>query len=189
MKKLHIPRYIIFSIGLLIVTMSTISCNKKKENYNAVFNFNFEPIKTESTIDFNLIDSLNQSNKKTLYLAAYTFSQIKDVKTLQLLLKIKKDHQKIDSELKKLTENNLIVIPKLYHQLNVNNDSLNGKKSNFYLLKKLEEEIKNQATIFDDIANTSQNTDFKIFAQKSKKTLHINTIALENTLKPSLVNL
>ena len=95
-----------------------------------------------------------------------------------MLLKIKKDHQKIDSELQKLTENNLIIVPKLAYHLDINTDSLKGKNPNLYLLKILESEIKNQTILFDKIENTSQNIDFKIFAKKSKKTLLSNNAGL-----------
>jgi len=166
---------------LFIVNIGAISCiNKGKENNDTIFKI--EPTTADATIDFNLIDCLNESNKKAISLATITFSQTKDVKTLELLLKIKKDHQKIDSELQKLTESNLIIVPKLVYDLNINTDSLKGKTPNLYLLKILESEIKNQTILFDKIENTSQNIDFKIFAKKSKKTLQSNKIALENTL-------
>jgi uncharacterized radical SAM superfamily protein len=177
MKKLYIARIIIYNLFLFIVNISAISCTTKENNDTV---FKIEPSKAESTIDFNLIDCLNESNKKAISLANITFSQTKDVKTLQLLLKIKKDHQKIDSELKKLTENNLIIVPKVVYHLNINADSLKGKNSNLYLLKTLETEIKNQTLILDNIENTSQNIDFKIFAKKSKKTLQTNNDALKN---------
>lgn len=181
MKKLCIPRFIIYNLLLFIVNISVISCiNNEKENNDTIFKI--EPTTAESTIDFNLIDCLNESNKKTISLVNITFSQTTDVKTLQLLLKIKKDHQKIDSELQKLTENNLIIVPKLVYHLDINSDSLKGKNPNSYLLKILGSEIKNQTILFDKIENTSQNIDFKIFAKKSKKTLQINNTALENTL-------
>jgi hypothetical protein len=182
MKKLCIPRFIIYNLLLFIVNISAISCtDKEKENNDAVFKI--DPNKSESAIDFNLIDCLNESNKKTISLASLTFNQTKDVKTLELLLKIKKDQQKIDSELKRLTENNLIIVPKLVYHLNTNSDSLKGKNSNLYLLKILETEIQIQITIFGNIENTFQNIDFKIFAKKSKKTLQSNSTALKNTFK------
>ncbi|MDR6843726.1 hypothetical protein [Flavobacterium granuli] len=179
MKKLFFPRYIIYNLLLFIVNISVISCTDKENNDTI---FKVEPTKAESTIDFNLIDCLNESNKKTISLATITFYQTKDVKTLQLLLKIKKDHQKIDSELKRLTENNLIIVPKLSYHFNINSDSLKGKNPNLYLLKALRTEIKNQTAIFKNIENTSQNIDFKIFAKNSKKTIQSNNAALENTL-------
>lgn len=182
MKKLLIPRYIIYYLVLFIVSIRLISCtDKDKDNYESVFKI--EPTKAESTIDFHLIDCLNESNNKTISLVTLTFDQTKDAKTLVLLLKIKNDHQKIDSELKKLTENNLIIVPKLTYHLNLNSDSLKGKNPNLYLLKTLETEIKNQTTLFDKIENTSQNIDFKTFAKKSKQTLLSNNSALENTLR------
>jgi hypothetical protein len=173
MKKLFIYRFILYNLYLFIVTIFTVSCiNQEKENNDPIF-------KTESTIDFNLIDCLNESNKKTIELSSITFSQTKDVKTLQLLLKIKKDHQKIDSELKKLTEKNWIILPKLIYNLNLNADSLKDKNSNLYLLKALETEIKNQIELLNQIEKTSQNTDVKTFATQSKKMVQINNDSLK----------
>jgi hypothetical protein len=154
------------------------SCvNQETEYCDSIFKEEANNI--ESTIDFNLIDCLNESNKKTIHLATITFNQIKNLETLQYILKIKKDHQKIDAELQKLTEKNLIIIPKLVYDLNINPDSLKAKNSNFYLLNLLEIEIKNQIRVFDKIEKTSQNTDFKIFAIKSKKIAHDNYDALK----------
>lgn len=185
MKRLCIPRVIIYNslliLLLIIVNISTISCNNEEKENNDAF-FKIEPTKVEPTIDFNLIINLNESNKKTISLATFTFSQTKDVKTFQLLLKIKKDHQKIDSELKKLTENNLIIIPKLDYQMNLNSDSLNEKKTDLYLLKILDKEINKQAMVFDSIEKDSQNTDFKIFAIKSRKILKENNEVLKTLL-------
>jgi hypothetical protein len=178
MKKLFIRQFIHYKLFLFFVIVCLFSCNNQKKGYNDSL-FKEEGNNVESTIDFNLIDCLNESNKKTIDIATIIFNQIKDVKTLQFILKIKRDHKKIDSELKKLTEKNLIIIPKLVYDLNISPDSLKGKNFDFYLLSILETEIKNQIILFDKIEKTSQNTDFKTFAIKSKKTLHSNNDILK----------
>ncbi|HEY6143181.1 MAG TPA: hypothetical protein VIV55_07085 [Flavobacterium sp.] len=181
MKKLFIPRFILYNLCLFIVNICAISCvNQEKEYDDSIFET--EATKFESTIDFSLIDCLNECNKKNIELSSITFSQTKDSKTLQLLLKIKKDHQKIDSELKKLTEKNLIIIPKLIYNLNLNSDSLKSKNANFYLSNLLKTEITNQITILDQIEKTTQNIDFRIFAIQSKKIIQTNNNALKKTL-------
>lgn len=177
MKKLYIPPFIPCKLFLFFVIISLSSCINQEKKYPDPL-FKEEENNIESTIDFNLIDCLNESNKKTIHLATITFSQIKNPKTLELILKIKKDHQIIDSELQKLTEKNLIIIPKLVYDLNINPDSLKAKNSDFYLINLLETEIKNQIMVFDKIEKTSQNTDFKIFAVKSKKIIYGNYDAL-----------
>jgi hypothetical protein len=182
MNKLPHPKFLTYNLFLFIVTTCAISCNdKKEENNNAIFKI--EPIKAETTIDFNLIDCLNESNKKTIALADLTFRQTKDVNSLKSLLEIKKDHIDIDVALKNLTEKNMIIIPKTGYELNIIPDSLKGKNSRTYLLRTLKNEIKNEITLFDQITKTSKNIDFKIFAEKYKRTLQANNKHLNNCFK------
>jgi hypothetical protein len=129
-----------------------------------------------------LVDCLYESNIKIIKLSSIASNRTKDEKTLQVLLKIKKDHQKIDSELKKLTENNLIILSKLAYNFNLNADSLKGKKANCYLSTVLVNEIENQVLLFDSIGKTAQNIDFRTFAIKSKKIVQTNNEVLKKTL-------
>jgi uncharacterized protein YihD (DUF1040 family) len=143
-----------------------LSCvNEENEYGNSNSLFNLEFTKEVPVIDFNTIDNLNSSNQKIIELSSVSFDSTKDVKLLRLLLKIKKDHLKIDSELNNLANKNLIIIPKVIDHTNT--DSI--KKLS--LFKELKTEIKNQITTFDRIESTTQNIDFKIFAKKSKKVI------------------
>lgn len=178
MKRLFTTQHIPCKLFFFFVIISTFSCIDQEEKHSDSL-FKEEENNVASTIDFSVIDSLNSSNKKTIDIATITFYQLKNHKTLHLVLKIKEDHQKIDLELKKLTEKNLIILPKLVYHLNVNPDSLKSKNSDLYLLKLLENQIKNQITVLEKTEQTTQNTDFKIFAIKSKKTLQINYEALQ----------
>lgn len=173
MKKLSKPRYILCSFILIFAILLVISCNNRDKQIYTPF-FEDKSLQTESTIDFNLIDNLNESNKKTIDLATILFNRTKDLKSLQLLLKIKKDHYKIDSELRKLTAKNLIIIPRAVYDLNIKSDSLKNKKANLYLFALLDKEIKNMATILDQIKKTAQNDDFIQFAAHSKKRIESN---------------
>lgn len=160
--------------------MSCINQEKKQNDSSP----QKEENNTEYAIDFNLINYLNQANKKTIELATISFSQIKDQKILQLVSKIKEDHQNINLELKKLTEKNLIIIPQIVYHLDISPDSIRENNPNFYLLSLLEDQIKNQITVFDSIEKTTQNIDFKTFAIKSKKTLQNNNDALQTYSTP-----
>ena len=125
------------------------------------------------------MDKLNASNQKIIQISSLAFNQTKDVKTLQLLLKIKRDHQKMDSELKKLVEKNLIILPKLTYDFNLNPDSLKGKNSRAYLSKLLTNEIQNQVQLWNSMEDKTQNIDFRILAIKSKKTVLANNESLK----------
>lgn len=173
MKKLSLTRFILCRLLLIFTILLVVSCNHKDREIYTPF-FEDKSLQTESTIDFNLIDNLNESNKKTIDLANILFNRTKDVKTLQLLLKIKKDHYKIDSELRKLTAKNLIIIPKAVYDLNIQPESLKNKKANLYLFALLDSEIKNVAIILDQIKKTAQNKDFIQFATHSKKRIESN---------------
>ena len=93
-----------------------------------------EPTKAKPVIDFNLINSLNESNQEIIKLSNAAFESTKDIETLRLLLVIKKNHQEIDSELEKLTQKNLIFIPKLIYNTNKPYENKPVPKSDSYLL-------------------------------------------------------
>jgi hypothetical protein len=179
MNKLHLPRSILY---LFLISSIGIGCVNNDKEFNDNI-FKIEPVKSEPSYVFNLIDCLNESNKKARYLAGITFIHNKDAKTQRLLLKIKNDHRKIDFELKNLAEKNLIIIPKLINQSNINPDSLKGKNSDLHLLKTLDSEIENQIIIFDQIEKASKNSDFKTFSKKSKLRLQTNKTELEKTIQ------
>lgn len=183
MKKLFRSRFIPCKLFLFFVIITLLSCinQEKKQNDSSPKK---EENNAEYTIDFNLINYLNQGNKKTIELATISFSQIKDQKILQLVSKIKEDHQNIDLELKKLTEKNLIIIPQIVYHLDISPDSIRENNPNFYLLSLLKDQIKNQITVFDSIEKTTQNIDFKTFAVKSKKKLQSNNDALQTYITP-----
>ena len=88
----------------------------------------------------------------------------------------------MDFEFKKLTEKNLIVLPKLAFGFNLIPDSLKEKNSYDHLSKALENEIENQVPLWDKMQNKDQNIDFRTFATKSKKTVLANWEMLKKTL-------
>jgi hypothetical protein len=165
---------------LTVLIYGFISCvDQNKESDNSIFKNN--DLVTESTIDFNLVYLLNESNQKVTEITSYIFNQTKDVKTMQLLLKIKKNQKNIAAELKKLSQKNLIIIPKSIYNLNLIPSKSKPQKlynSNFDLL---ETEIKKQIKIFDSINVTTRNSDFKQFAIKSIPKLNLNLQTLEFT--------
>ena len=181
MKKLLIRRFVFYLLLISITLLSVYSCiNKGKESSNLLFKENSKDIK--SSINFKSVAYLNESNKKVIDLANIAFNQSKDIKKLQLLLKIKKDHQKVNSELRKLTEKNLIIIPRPIYNLNLNQDFMNDKNSNYYILNLLEVEIKNQIKLLKNIEQTSQNRGFINFAKKFSEIISANNQKLNDIL-------
>lgn len=178
MKKLFAAQLVHSKLFLLFAISFIFSCVNQEEK-SRDFLFNEDENNVETTIDFNLVEALNKSNQKTMKLATITFYQIRDRETLQLVLKIKKDHQKMDSELKKLAEKNLIIIPQIVHNGDINPDSIKKTNIDFYLLNLLGNQMKNQIALLDKIEKTSQNTDFKILAIKSKKIAQSNNEVLQ----------
>ena len=178
MKKLFAAQLVPSKLFLLFAISFIFSCVNQEEK-SRDFLFNEDENNVETTIDFNLVEALNKSNQKTMKLATITFYQIRDRETLQLVLKIKKDHQKMDSELKKLAEKNLIIIPQIVHNGDINPDSIKKTNIDFYLLNLLGNQMKNQIALLDKIEKTSQNTDFKILAIKSKKIAQSNNEVLQ----------
>jgi hypothetical protein len=141
-----------------------------------------EYTKEDSTIDFNTVDCLNESNQKAIELSSISLRLTKDLKTLNLLLKIKRDNKMINSDFNKLTKKNLIIIPRLIYHLDINDDSIVKEKPELYVLKKLETEIINQISSLDSIEKNTQNTDFKLFAIHSREILKDNNDALKTLL-------
>lgn len=178
MKKKEIHRLFFYNLALFITIICAISCVDKE---NELDDFIFETANTKSeTIEYDLVDCLNKSNKKIINLSRIASNQTRDARTLKLFLKIKRDHQKMDAELKKLTEKNLIILPKLMQGLNLNSDSLKIKKADCYLSNILENEIQNQVRLLDQIQKTTQNIDFKLFVIESKKKVYDNNEMLNN---------
>lgn len=181
MNKLFINRIIVCIPFVLLAFIGMQSCSNNENEYSNSF-FNMEPTQGKPTIDFSLINSLNESNQKIIKLSNATFEVTKDIKTLQMLLIVKKNHQEIDSEIEKLTQKNLIFIPKLIYNTHISSDFIKSKNADLYLFNELATEIKKQITLLDSIENTTQNIDFKIFAMKSKKKLENDSDALNITL-------
>lgn len=180
MKKSSVYRLMLYNTLHFVAVICAVSCINKENEFN---NFIFETGYAKSdTIDFNLVDHLNASNKKIIQLSSIASNQTKDAKMLGLLLKIKRDYQKMDFEFKKLAEKNLIVLPKLAFDFNLIPDSLKGKNSCDHLSKALENEIENQVPLWDKMQNKDQNIDFRTFATKSKKTVLANWEMLKKTL-------
>lgn len=182
MKKSPISPHIRYNIFLFIVIFCICSCSKSDKPYNN-FPFKIDSSKEKPIIDFSEIDCLNESNHKILELSDTSIRLTKDLKTLKLALKIKKDHQQIDSKLNKLTKENLIVIPKIIYDVNINSDFAKNKNSDQYIFRELEAEIINQIVLLNCIEKNTQSIDFKIFAAQSKQLLIENDDAIKTLLK------
>ncbi|WPR70245.1 hypothetical protein SLW70_09840 [Flavobacterium sp. NG2] len=181
MKNFLLFRLTHYTICLIFIIGSLVSCNKKGKDFTeSIFGTTTDEI--ESTIDFNLINYLSKSNTKIIDITALAVKHSNDKNKRQLLLKIKRDHQDIELELKELTQKNLIIVPKSIYTLNSKADSLQGQNAEVYLSQWLINEIKNQLSQFDSIETTSKNTDFVQFAVRSKLTLKQNIIALNTSL-------
>ncbi|WP_366183945.1 hypothetical protein [Flavobacterium ovatum] len=160
-KIIPITLLFIFVISLIY------SCENKKKDYNNFFIQ--EPAQdVKSTIDFNSLISLNESNKKIMEISSILFHQNKPIPNLSLILKIREDHRKNELNLKVLTKRNLIIMPKPIYNLNINSDSLQNKNSTHYLAKLLINEIKTQIELLEKIKNTTISPDFKTYAEEAK---------------------
>lgn len=164
---------ILFFINILILFSFV---NKEKEQH---IDFIYKPEPIHPAVNFSLIDCLNESNKKNIEISGIALHKTQDTTMLQLLLKIRKDHQNIDLKLKYLAKKNLIIIPEPIYVLNMNTDSLKGKNACLYLSNLLKKEIKTQRVLLDEISNTFQNPQFTTFASQSKKILESNKDSLK----------
>ena len=160
---------ILFCINIFIL----FSFIEKEKEYTGFFKTK-ESACSKPSIDFNLIDCLNESNKKIIEISGIAFHKTNNAAMLRLLLKIRKNHQTIDFQLKNLTQDNLIIMAEPMYTLNINTDSLKEKNAHAYLSNLLETEIKTQISLLDELDKTSRNPDFKTFAVQSKKVLQNN---------------
>jgi len=177
MKEQLILQYIRNNSFSIIVIICLSSCTNQEKEYSNSFYKMETTTKEDPIIDFSIIDCLNESNQKVIELSSTSLRLTKDLKTLQLLLKIKRDHKKINSDFNRLTKDNLIIIPKLICPTDISNG-----KSEFYILKKLQTEIKKQIISLDSIEKKTKNIDFKLFAIQSKRILKHNNEALKTLL-------
>jgi hypothetical protein len=182
MKSKLLSEKIIASLLLFLVIGMISSCLHKKKDYNNFYHH--EPAQdVKSTIDFNSLISLNESNKKIMDISSILFHQNKPILNLSLILKIRKDHLKNELNLKQLTKRNLIIMPKPIYNLNINSDSLKNKNSTRYLAKILIDEINIQIELLEKIKITTINPDFKSFAEDSKIIFKSNNEGLKTSFK------
>ena len=181
---LKLPYIKALSYIIALVLIATISCDyKKPKSYsNSIFKENKE-IEIDSKINFRNVAKLNEANQKVIDIATIAFNKSEELNKSRVILKIKKDHQKIESELKKITSENLIIIPEPIFDLKLNQNFLNGLNSNYYLISLLEKEINNQIILLDSMKGTSRDEEFKKFADKSKDILVNNNELLEKILE------
>lgn len=179
MKNSRHNKLIIKSLFFAILTGILWLCLAQTSGYNHTRGNKNKEL-SNTSVDFNLINQLNESNQKTIEITSYIFNHSQDVQTLRMILKIKHDHEKIDLDIKKITEKNLILIPKLDYYLNFEADFVKLKKSNSNLLAALETELINQIVIFNQIKTSTHNSDFKIFAKQSIPTITTNIDLLKN---------
>ena len=172
---------IIYAFLLCLLCLTIFSCIQKG-NFSKVTIIDLEPVEKDS-LDLNIIDCLDESNQKAIQVSNHTFDHIKDVETLQLLVKIRKNHQKIGFDFNNLTTKNLIIVPHLSNHFYLNPDSVKTKEDELNLLKTLARELDNQIVLLDHIYQKSNNIDFKTFAVRSKKTVQDNSTALVNITK------
>lgn len=178
MKLPHLKR---ISFAVIFILLLFFSCIRDEKRYtNTIFTEN--NIEVESNINFRTVASLYELNKKIIDIASISFNNSKQLESSKVLLKIKKDHEKIESQLKEIANENLIIIPQPFINLNLNETFLNEIDSNFYLISLLEKEIKNQIVLLDTIEKTSKDTQFITFADQSKDLLIVNNELLENIL-------
>lgn len=176
---LNLPK--LYKISLISIVLSFLSCNNTQKSYFNTISIK-ESIEKESKINFQSVALLNETNKKIIDIASIAFTNSNELNESKIILKIKRDHQKIESDLKKLTDLNLIIIPNLFFELSLNEKSLKSLNSSYYLISLLEKEINNQINLLDSIEKVSEDEAFHIFVEKSKNTLLVNSKVLENFL-------
>lgn len=164
------------------MSLLLISCSdyKQKSPINSILTE--KKLDIESKINFRTVSVLNETNKRIIDIASIAFTNSKQLKESQLILKIKNEHLKIESDLKEITNKNLIIVPEPIFELNLNEKFLNGINSSYYLISLLEKEINNQIKLLDSIEKTTTDKDFKNFADKSKDLLITNSELLDNFL-------
>ncbi len=171
MKNLRNKRstaYYLFFILIISCFLLFLSQN------NGFRDINLKKDNPNSTIDFNLINQLNESNKKSIDISSWMFNETEDFKTLQLLFKIKKEQEQIRIELKKLSEKNLILLLRGVSNLGLDIDPSTQKISCEITFSSLEREISKQIEIFSNIKKTTLNLDFQLFAERSLIKLNNN---------------
>lgn len=177
------PNLKIATYAFAFILVLFLSCTGKKEKTYSDGVFNNKNVPIESKINFRSVAVLNENNKKIIDIASIAFNNSKELKESKVILKIKKDHEKIESDLKRITAKNLIIIPEPIFDLNLNENFLKGINSSYYLISLLEKEINNQIKLLNTIENSFKDKEFKNFAEKSKAILLDNNNLLENLLE------
>lgn len=176
-KKMPFKKIIYAVLLCIIVT----SCNNNKTVYSTLNKTN-NVTKVQSKINFKSVTALNETNKKVIEIATIAFNKSNELEKSQLILKIKRDHLRIESELKRISVNNYIIIPEPIFDLKTSETFLKEINYNEYLISLLDKEIKNQIILLDGIENKTTDIEFKTFVYKYKDTLISNNAKLEEYL-------
>lgn len=178
-----ILHHIAIPLSLLLLVIAIIaSCSHKRQDYSSLVLEKMGPDVT-ATLDFNSLSSLNEANKKVIDISTLIYSQNKAIPNLDLILKVKEDQHQTDRDLKELSKENLIVIPRPFYRLKLNKDSLRNKNSTKYLVKLMIREIDVQIDLLETIKDTTTNSDFRSFAAKSATILKQNQEDLAMSFK------
>jgi hypothetical protein len=162
-----------------ICIVSIIACvNKEKEYTNSIIKK--ESLNLKTSIDFKEIISLYDSNQKVIDASSIAFQKIKELDTLKLILKIKKDHAKIGEDLKKIAAKNLIIIPKSIINLDV--IYLKNEKSNYYILSFLKKAIDDEIKYMELIKESNTDIELKVKIDESLLILQKNLVALSSKI-------
>ncbi|GIZ08412.1 hypothetical protein [Flavobacterium sp. UMI-01] len=182
MKKRLPFKILIGSLFLILVFGSIYSCFKQRKDFGE-FVFQEPTHDVNSTMDFNNLACLNESNKKIIDISTLIFNQNKKVPHLALVLKIKKNHENNNFLLRELTKRNMIVIPKPIYHLNLDKKALGNKDSTSYLVQILNQEIDIQLELLSTIKSTTFNPELKAFAEKTEKIVMQNSKDLKSNFK------
>lgn len=183
MKKIKIinhKHYLMLAFILFFIA----SCNNSDKNSSRYYpNISKNNADDNSKISYKSVINLYINNKKIIDIASRAFVESKQFNESNTILQIKKDHLKIENDIKKYTSKNLIIIPKPIYDLKLNQTYLNGEASNFYLITLLKKEINNQIRLLDSIIKTSNDNELKKIAEDSKKNIQHSSKKLDSINK------
>lgn len=170
-SKNHLLLFILFSIYSMM-----ISCEKKIKETNKV-------IITPKVSEL-VLTQIAEANLKVVAIAQKAKENKVENSTRIVLKDIENDHLKLKNEIRKIAKENFVIIPNTLYDTTTLKNFISEVSISQYL-KKLENSLKNELELYQNIITTTQNNNLKELAKQAISSIktHITAIQKEQKLQ------
>jgi hypothetical protein len=185
MKKIipkinNITLYFVLIVLLVTSFLIMYSCSEKDKQYTIG---NSSAALAEYDLNFALLADINESNLRVIQLTDLILNETQIQPSISFISQINKDHSEIQTQLKKLMEDNLIIAPKPIFSLGLTSEMVKNDLKGTYAFTILKEVVQSEIEFLQKIKSTTINQDFKQFATDSVIVLQRNQSQLQKLIR------